>query len=266
MVNVYENVYKSLFSSGGLPKLVFRIYIFRHSVSPTEPAGDQGEQDKEHGGDAEEDEGAGEVPARNGTTGEGVGDNAGDYANRGDEDVGSKTYFGEPVGIILEVEREERNEARYDEYPPALALDLAVKPFETLVLLDPGGDEATGSVPGHEKGQGKPRGRADHDVDGPEDRTESEPRQQRERRTGQKSDGRHGVAHDKDQRGRRTEALHIAAKPAEVIQADKVREPGEACDRDDGHDGEQQASALYEAVSPQPNISGTVVSTRTFNT
>ena len=141
----------------------------------------------------------------------------GDYADGGDEDVGSEPYPSEAVGVVLEVEREEWYESRYDEYPPALLLDLAVEPAESPVLFDPGGDEAAGGVAGHEEGEGEPRGCPDRDVDGSEYRAEGEASQQRERRAGEKGYGRDGVARDKDQRGGGAETFYEVAEAAEVF-------------------------------------------------
>ena len=138
--------------------------------------------------------------------------------------------------------------------------------LEPLVLFDPGGDEAAGSVPGHEKGQGEPHGCPDHDVDGSEDRAEGEASQQRERGAGEKGYGRDGVARDKDQRGGGAETFYEVAEAAEVVRTDQARKPGSTHDGYEGYQSGPEYREPYEAVLPQPNMSGTVVSTSTFNT
>ena len=111
-----------------------------------------------------------------------------------DPDVRPEGDPRQAVGEVLEVEREERDEARDHQDAPAVALDGGVDPREPGARRPPSLDRVASEMPGDQESERGREGRRDPRVHGAPDRAEHEAAEEGQGKRGDEEELRHHVA------------------------------------------------------------------------
>src|SRR5262249_20732341 len=147
-----------------------RLQEIRAEPAPaSDPAGQKRDQHEEHAGDGEIDERPldGASALAQGPAREGEGRGAGNHAQRGSDRVCPEADSRDPVRVVLQVEREERNETREHDDPPSMLGDQPVDPGQARLARTQAPQGPPKSGRGRGKAGGGPAGAANPPERGP---------------------------------------------------------------------------------------------------